>query len=356
MGRAGNRTLAWAVALSLLLHLLLVVPAAHFLARSPVSVDFPIQVRLVPAPVRRPPPPPRHPRPVRKAIAHRTAAKRHAPPTPPPVPTAEAGGPPAVRKPPAAAKTEPAPAPVYRYPPLPVPEPLAAEAPPRNPAIRELPKNLVITYAVQLGGGDNGFVAGRATYVWHYRDGRYSMVSTVEATGVVSLFVGGRIVEVSMGRVTGGGLQPDQYWLERGRRKQDSARFDWALDQVVLSSGDSRPLKAQAQDLLSFPFQLALTAHPGEPDFVLWVTDGRKFRGYHFHIVGKEPVDLPGGPVTALHLQGTRAGEGRLDVWLDLARSGVPVRIQATDQKGSIRVLRLESISTPETAPDRSGD
>ncbi len=172
------------------------------------------------------------------------------------------------------------------------------------------------------------------------------MVSTVHATGLTALFVSGQIVQVSQGRVNKGGLQPEQYWLERSGRKQDAARFDWPHNQLALAGDQpAQALKSQAQDLLSFPFQLALTVRENEPDFVFWVTNGRNLRDYNFHVIGLEAVSLPAQQLEALHVQGTRAGEGTLDVWLDLAKSGLPVRISTRDEKGKTMVLRLEGIT-----------
>lgn len=172
------------------------------------------------------------------------------------------------------------------------------------------------------------------------------MVSTVQAIGLASLFIHGRIVQVSQGRIDGGGLQPEQYWLEKSGRQEDSARFDWHMNRLVLAGDrESLPLQPQAQDLLSFPFELAMTARPDESGFVLWVTNGRKFRDYTFRTLGLEVINVAGGQVSALHLQGARAGEGTLDVWLDLGNSGLPVRIRTRGDDGKTMVLRLESMA-----------
>jgi hypothetical protein len=45
-----------------------------------------------------------------------------------------------------------------------------------------------------------------------------------------------------------------------------------------------------------------------------------------------------------LHLQGGRAGEGTLDVWLAPTRHWLPVRIRSLDQKGGTLVFSLEGV------------
>jgi hypothetical protein len=334
MRRAPNRTLFWALAVSLLLHFLVVGSAGRFWSMPSAQLDIPIEAQLVPA-LAKPPAIPLKPRPRRPAPQPRPVA----PPAPPLAP--ESSPEPDKLPPDLPPPAVPTPPPVE-----PEPVPAAPPAPAIRPVQRDLPTDLVINYAVQLGDGDNGFVAGRASYIWHSSQGRYSMVSTVHATGLTSLFVRGQIVQVSQGRVNEDGLQPEQYWLERGGKQQDAARFDWS-HKVLALAGDrpAQPLKLQAQDLLSFPFQLALTLRADEPDFVLWVTNGRNLRDYNFHVIGLEPVSLPDRKLDALHVQGARVGEGTLDVWLDLAESGLPVRISTRDEKGKTMVLRLEGIT-----------
>lgn len=346
MARPANRTLLWAILVSLLLHFLMVGSVGRFWSMPAAELDFPIEARLVSPVVKPPPAKPKPPPAPRKAVS---TPKRS---LPEPLPKAPVQRPAPTRQPaptPSPKSTEPAAVEASAK-----AVPSAPEIPVR-PAVRELPTDLVINYAVQLGDGDNGFVAGRATYIWHSGQGKYSMVSTVEATGLAAFFIHGRIVQVSQGKVDGGGLRPEQYWLERSGRKEDSARFNWAMNSLALTGEEaSRPLHPQAQDLLSFPFQLALTVRPDEPDFVLWVTNGRKFRDYTFHMLGQETVNLTAAQTTALHLQGARPGEGTLDVWLDLAKSGLPVRIRTRGEDGKTMVLRLESMSGP--TAQASGD
>lgn len=344
MGRPAHRTLAWALAVSLLLHFLVVAPTARFWLPPPATLDFPIEARLEPLAAK--PTPARTAPPRQKKPASRPRPVV----TPPPV---SSPAKPSTEAPAQLPVEEVKPADMAGAPPAASPQ-SAAQQPvpaPSRPAVRDLPTDLAINYAVQLGDGDNGFVAGRATYIWHSGKGRYSMVSTVQATGLASLFISGRIVQVSQGQLDDGGLKPEQYWLERTGRKQDSARFNWSTNQLILAGDEpSQPLKPQAQDLLSFPFQLAMTVRPEETSFVLWVTNGRKFRDYTFHVVGLENVNLQAGQVSALHLQGEREGEGSLDVWLDLEKSGLPVRIRTQDTKGKTMVLKLEGVTVPSGA------
>jgi hypothetical protein len=338
MRRAANRTLLWALAVSLLLHFLLVGSAGRFWVMPAEPMGIPIEARLATQKANQPPPHKPAPLPHKSLRPVKPVEQAPPPVLPEPVAAPPESNPPEVVTPPVA-------------PELPSVEKLPP-APPARPVLRELPANMVLDYAVQMGDGDNGFVAGRASYIWHSSQGKYSMVSTVQATGLAAIVVLGRIVQVSQGRVNEGGLQPEQYWLERSGKQQNTARFDWRMNQLMLSgSQSSQPLQGQAQDLLSFPFQLALTVREGEPDFDLWVTNGSHFRDYRFHVIGHETISQPNGQMDALHLQGTRMGEGTLDVWLDLAKSGLPVRILTRDQNGKAMMLRLEGGLSPSDKP-----
>ena len=322
-----HRILASALLISLALHLLMLASAGSWWTPPAKEIPFPIEANLaLPEPAPRP-----VPRPKPRAI--------------PAAPVAPA---PAI-----ATETPPAPSPPVEPPPEPVaaPQPVAvtpvAETPPPPAAapepaalvLRKLPQHLTLRYAVQSGEG--GFNLGQAIYTWQQRDGHYSLVSIAQATGLASLFVSGKLVQTSEGAITANGLQPEQYWLTRNERRQDVARFDWTQRRLGLSGGGV-DLPAASQDLLSFPFHLAMTMDESAREWSLWVTNGRKLRDYPFRNLGRERLTLGESEIETLHLQGSRGGEGTLDVWLAPSRHWLPLRIRTLDQKGRVLVLNLE--------------
>jgi len=218
------------------------------------------------------------------------------------------------------------------------PEPAAAEAA-LPPALRNLPERLNLRYAVRAG--DGGFNLGQAIYSWQQHDGHYSLVSIAQATGLASLFVSGKLVQTSEGSITAHGLQPEQYWLSRSERKQDTARFDWGAGRLVQGASGVE-LPAGSQDVLSFPFHLAMTVGSLTTEWTLAVTNGRKLREYQFRNLGQERLAHGATEIDTLHLQGSRSGEGTLDVWLAPSRHWLPLRIRTLDQKGKVMVLSLE--------------
>lgn len=344
MGGKVKRALFWALAVSLVVHLLLLgsIGGVRFMPASELA--FPIEANLhapEPAPVD-----PAKPAPPVQPVEPVAPIKQFTQTLPEPEPLSSALPAPAAEPiarpvipavpPPAMPQAEPATTPSA--------PPSAPTETPTYPAVRSLADNLILRYDVQTGAGDNGFVAGRATYVWHSQKGRYSLVSTLEATGVAALFVSGRIIQSSKGVIDGAGLRPDQYWLQRNERKQDLARFDWDMNRLNLEGRGVVALSPQAQDLLSLPFHLAMTASEGDTDFQLGVTNGRKFNEFGFRVLGRERIKLKGNQLETLHLQGAKVGEGTLDVWLDLARSGLPACIRTVDRKGKVMELRLDGV------------
>lgn len=211
-------------------------------------------------------------------------------------------------------------------------------APPAS-AARSLPEHFTLRYAVHTG--DDGMRLGEAVYEWRAVDGRYSLTSSAKAGGVAAIFLQGRLEQSSRGRLTPTGLKPEQYWLVKKEKKQDQANFDWNQGRLA-QDGEVLELPVSTQDLLSFPFHLAMTADAAATEWRLWVTNGRKLRDYQFRNLGREKLSIGDSEVETLHLQGARPGEGTLDVWLAPQRHWLPARIRTLDQKGRVTLLKLE--------------
>ncbi len=336
-----HRILASALFVSLAVHLLMLASAGSWWTPPVGEVPFPIEANLAMPEAK-----------VAEAVPEAASAAgpkpkpaRAAAPAVivPPAPTETvAPGAPVEAPPPAAPPAPPAvivpPTPVVETPPPPAPEPVAAE-PALPPTLRKLPEHLSLSYAVRAGEG--GFNLGRAIYSWQLRDGRYSLVSVAQATGLASLFVSGKLAQTSEGSVTARGLRPEQYWLSRNERKQDTARFDWVHGRLV-QGNNGVELPPGSQDVLSFPFHLAMTVDESSREWSLWVANGRKLREYLFRNLGYERLTLGEREVATLHLQGGRDGEGTLDVWLAPSRYWLPLRIRTLDQKGKVLELSLE--------------
>ena len=203
---------------------------------------------------------------------------------------------------------------------------------------RKLPERIALRYGIQ--SGEDGLTIGQISYSGQIRDGRYTLVSTTEATGITALFVGGKIIQRSEGGVTLEGLRPEVFTSAKGERKVKTARFDWAHGQLLLPFGGVG-LPQHAQDIASFPFHLAMMADDADPAWTLAVTNGKNLLEYRFQVIGRETLALPGGRAEAVHLQGVRGGDARLDVWLAPSRDWLPVRIRTLDENGKLITMTL---------------
>lgn len=339
MGR--RHALAWALLLSGLAHLAgLVGPFKLDLTPLP-AIEVPIEASLESAPVvteSRPKARPREaqdrPLPVEPFAPQSSDRSEVARPVVPESP------PPASESPPG----EPVQVP-EGGPPAPVAEGVSPAVVPAEAGLRTLPEHLTLRYSAQFGDGDDGFVAGEAVYVWQTSAGRYTLTSRLQATGLAAMFMSGAIEQTSEGELAATGLRPRRYLLERKAGRRDIAHFDWEAGQLYFGNGKQAVLSGQAQDLLSFPFHLALIADEGRPGLALGVTNGRRLRQYVFQTIGISRLVMNGQTLETLHLRGMRPGEGQLDVWLDVARHGIPVRIRTQDTQDKVIELRLKRSS-----------
>lgn len=368
MPRYRRRLLA-ALAVSLLAHLI-ASGGIDWVVPERVSVSPPIEARLA-----GPAPEPPKPSPERAQRASSEAAKRPSskPAPPAPRPAIEPSQPAVVAVAPVPAQVAAVPVPAEA--PAPVaaaPAPQVQAAPSQAPdPLAGLPERFNIRFRVQ--GNEGGFVLGQLTHVWRRscalspssppegepppsgdkRDAvrlrrvcaneRYSIVGVAEATGVVALFYSGLLSQTSDGGITPQGLRPENYWMQRGR-KRFTAHFDW--DRNVAKLGDpygSVGIRAGTQDYLSVVYQLAL--FPREPYGVVTLVNGKRFKEYIYRELGTEVLELPFGRVQTVHIRVGQGGEADdIELWLRAAPPHLPVKITLTDNKGKSGVLLAEEI------------
>lgn len=334
-----------ALAGSLLLHGGLLGGLSWTVPQWPVALEPPpIEARLVPvkpaaprSPPAKPAPPPAPPRPA-------------PPPKPPPdlaVEAAEsrAAADPEVDQPGGSSPDQlrgPAPDEQAGLEPAPAPPP-AAEAEPAWPALNRLPPRLDLRFQVRYG-----LVTGEQTLVWVDEGERYTITSVASASGLAGVFYHGRFVQISRGRITPRGLQPEEFWDQRGTR-HSRARFDAAQGTLTLDPAKGAPrqfsYRGEVQDALSLFFQLALTAPPPAGPLAYTVFNGKKLRTYRYVVQGEEMLETALGTLRALHLVRVADDDGRFEIWLAVDRHYLPVRVLRSDDKGSEVELRVRSIA-----------
>jgi len=320
MRRLLCRPIVWGLAISLALHLLLLIQTEIPLPDWNVANE-PIDVALVPAPQpTKPLPPPKtvnRPKPVVKSKP--VPQVRHEPPPPPQIPAAV----PAVT---AAAQTE---APIQDKPQqaadqeaahgmLPLPE-----IPDEPVAVLPAPKRVEIEFK-----GMNGST-GKGKQVFERRDDSHYVLN-----GKLSKFFS--IDQYSEGFITPNGLQPVTFRQHFGFTSQ-SATFDWNKNRVVMDTGkrtDTVDLPPGTQDMLSFMYQFMFV--PPLDEMRLNMVTGKKLATYVYTFEGEETLDTPMGKLQTLHIgRNNRDGDEKVELWLATEYRYLPVRIRRTE-KGDV--------------------
>lgn len=341
MNDAVRRPFWLALAASLLLHLLVLIAPGWGL---PLLDDEPGQTLLdatltVPVQARPVPPPPQPAPSPRKPPRPNKALKA-------PLPTAPV-------EPLAAPASESDPAPEPQAASEPVPEPAPSEAAPLSavppaPTFAGIwPQRGRIVYQVTRGEG--GLIVGQAEHVWKHDGETYELRALTETVGLAALFRPAQVVQESRGIFVVAGLQPLEFKTERDGKLTGSARFDASQGRIFLGNGNSAPLVAAAQDLLSLFYQLG--AMPLDTlEFTLSVTTGRKVAGYTVVVGDAQKLDTALGERSVRHLKVTgNARDDATEIWLDNA-THLPLKIRHRDRKGEIfdQTATAVELQTPE--------
>jgi hypothetical protein len=336
-----TRLLVGALALSAVLHAALLGGLPGWpVALQPAAEPLPLQARLLP--------PPREPvsEPVKRVESKpsppagrqkRAVRAAPAPVETPPVASATSASPVDA----AAAEIDPAPA-ASGDPALsgsasqdadtPAPEASPPPAPAEYPLRR-------VRLVYDLLHSDSQTRIGLVTHTFETDGERYAAEAVAEAVGLVSLFYGGRFVQRSRGSIGPDGLVPEEYTLERGRGDPpERAVFDWPHGKVDLAWRDERrtvALPEGAQDPISALHQIYFM-QPMDVSSRVSVATGRKLGEYTYELLGDADLLTPLGVVRTLHVGRVSTDGSVLEVWLDLDRELLPVRIYSRDRKGII--------------------
>lgn len=203
--------------------------------------------------------------------------------------------------------------------------------------------------------GEQRIPAGKTTHQWEVtEDGKYRLEALTEPMSVslIPWFKPGRMMWISVGRVTPKGLQPEAFVEKKeGHPKESRADMDWAAKQISMD-GVAAPLTENTQDALSLFYQLGYpgAVAPGE----MSVTDGSKIDGYRFEVLGEEQLNMPFGKTLRTLRIRARYGTGRelTDVWVALEWFGLPMQIRKIDPKGVVYYWIADEVRVAIKAPE----
>jgi hypothetical protein len=232
--------------------------------------------------------------------------------------------------------------PLAQMTPAPTLEPLS---PP--PRWKTLPPRLDLAYKVFLG--THGFLIGEATYRFEHRGNEYRISTVAEARGLAALLVRGRGKVESRGIITPGGLQPEEFAVERGSSdRREIARFDWQTGVVTLHEDKEAALEPPAFDPMTLMWQAYFTPPEGALQSLNLVTT-RRVLAYTVEREGTEKIAWAHGEVETERWH-RKSDDGRVDAWFwiapDMHYVMIKMRVSQT-ARGTVEAL-LDAIRVDE--------
>lgn len=324
---------AAALGISLLLHVLLLGGVHLHLPDFNVKRSD-LQVEILPPPLPKPQPPVVKPA-VKKPKVSKPPSKAKAmppPKAPPPAPPQED----ALPVPPPAETPAP-------EPPASAPEPVAENAVPEEVAEPEPPPVPHINYVemeYEVKNGKEGSVLGISHVSYKAQEGnRYTLTSETEAKGLASLFLSGKLRQVSEGEVTDQGLRPERFLYQYGKSdsKTRRAEFDWNSMTVKLKTAKgetSKPLVEDTQDLLSFMYQFMF--EPPMSKMEIAVVNGKRISHYTYAFEGEETLNTSLGDIRTVHISKSSGDDEKTELWLATDYRNLPVKIRKTEEDGQV--------------------
>ena len=206
-----------------------------------------------------------------------------------------------------------------------------------QPVVHPLPKHAQLKFVVYLG--QDNFQIGEITHRLEISGDKYVLKAETQTTGLARLFKSYQLIQTSHGKAGNFGLQPEGYEEEQnvssGKQKMNVA-FNWTENKLHFSHGGETELPPDAQDILSFLYQLSrLPLH--NKVISIAITTGKKLEKYELEIGAEEEIVTPMGklralPLRRLHSQG---GDG-MEVWLGLEYRLLPIKFRQIKSSGAM--------------------
>ena len=217
-----------------------------------------------------------------------------------------------------------------------------------EPPSPRLPANGRLVY--QFYWGKSRWLAGHAIHEWVVKDGYYTLSSSVNTTGLFALLHPTRLVETAKGLVIGNRLRPLQFSTQLNDYPPLLAFFNWEKGYFRWYRGNSpttQALPAGSYDKISFLYQLSLARQqPGAS--TAYITTGDQLERYDIEDLGQEKIEIDGKTLDTTHLRkaASAADPSVIELWL--ARDlGLPVKITHTTRGGD----HFEQLLAPGSLP-----
>ena len=195
---------------------------------------------------------------------------------------------------------------------------------------------------MQYGSGT--FKVGEVIHTLENMDGRYTLRSSSQTTGLVGLFKSFHISQTSSGSASKQGLRPDSYVEVRtdsSGTQTSSATFNWDAHKIIFIDGKENALPEQAQDVLSLPYHLSQLPLKAE-GIQLALSNGRNIGQYYIALGDEGSISTAMGELRTITLSKVHgANEDGLIIWLALEYRLLPVKILYLDKSGAVTANML---------------
>lgn len=199
------------------------------------------------------------------------------------------------------------------------------------------PKHVQLTFAVYQG--ENAVKVGEIHHQLDVQQDRYTLHAETQTTTLIGLFNSKSFTQTSAGKFGKNGLQPEFFKEEKVTpegRNNSQITFDWTTRQLHFSNGEKAALTADAQDMLSFMYQLSQLRLHGEY-FPLAISDGEQLAAYQIEIGAIEEITTPMGVLRARHLRQMHTQkEAYFEIWLAQEYRLLPVKFRQINSAGEL--------------------
>lgn len=198
------------------------------------------------------------------------------------------------------------------------------------------PSSVQATYDILKGG----IRIGQIEEAYAYSKGRYTLISTTRAVGLLAIFRPGKIIISSRGLIDAHGLKPLSFSdiREGDDGKNRRAEFDWNARQLTMIEQTRHtvvPLPEGTQDRLSAMYQFMFLSLAKADSLSFNMTNGGKLDVYNYRITPEQSVTVPLGTFKALYVASVpEARTNRTEIWLATEHANFPYKLVITDPDG----------------------
>ncbi|RFC33791.1 MAG: Protein of unknown function (DUF3108) [Candidatus Nitrotoga sp. SPKER] len=220
---------------------------------------------------------------------------------------------------------------------IPTIEAASAVAKVDEPVTHPLPKHAQLKFVVYYGQDD--FKIGEISHQLEISEDKYVLKAETKSTGIARLFKSYQLIQTSHGKAGNFGLQPEGYEEEQNvssGKQQMAVAFNWTRNKLHFSHGGQTELPPDAQDILSFLYQLS--QRPLHNKILsIAITTGKKLEKYDLEIGAEEEITTPMGKLRALPLRRLHSQDGDgMEVWLGLEYRLLPIKFRQIKRSGGM--------------------